>query len=511
MRQGLHILAKDIRRLRYHLLGAFTLWAVYAYLANHAAQYEGFTLRSRPIRMLYSQVLTFLPLTWAYLIASAVHEEAMPGDRQFWLTRPYSRGSLLGGKALFVGLFICLPALVIAVVTLLRAGFSPALYVGDLAWSQVLLLCMGVLPFFAVASVTRSLSQFILTAIGCFVAFMVFNQAVSSFSRPVSWGGFEWVRSAFYLSVFALAGTAVAALQFFRRRTAAARAVLAAGVVGAFLSMTFPWETAFAIQARTAARRIAHDEVRLSFDPSRGRFQLGPSRNLGGPRFWVPVRLEHAPAMAVEAQYVEVSIRSARGSWAASAIGHSSPAGLRWVREEGQYRLEFALDGPQYGANGQLPVDLHVTAYFNLFGRGDTQRARLTGSDAPIPGLGICRASDEVLNRGAITRVGCRMAFHPPQRAMMRLEHPSGAATEEMRLGGGPIGGIRHMSVMHPVEFQQAEFFRLSESGRVFEPGMLRDADLVVDLWRLEGHLKKELDIRGVKLEDWDVQPQPKP
>lgn len=30
-------------------------------------------------------------LAWWYLIASVIHEEAVPGDRQYWLTRPFSR------------------------------------------------------------------------------------------------------------------------------------------------------------------------------------------------------------------------------------------------------------------------------------------------------------------------------------------------------------------------------------------------------------------------------------
>ena len=50
-----------------------------------------------------------LPLVAWYLIARLIHAETLPGDRQFWITRPYRWQSLLGAKVLFVLVFLNLP------------------------------------------------------------------------------------------------------------------------------------------------------------------------------------------------------------------------------------------------------------------------------------------------------------------------------------------------------------------------------------------------------------------
>jgi len=47
-------------------------------------------------------VLFILPLTWWALAARVIHSEALPGDRQFWLTRPYRRQPAGARKALFI-------------------------------------------------------------------------------------------------------------------------------------------------------------------------------------------------------------------------------------------------------------------------------------------------------------------------------------------------------------------------------------------------------------------------
>jgi hypothetical protein len=40
----------------------------------------------------------FLVLTWWNVVVRVIHAEALHGDTQFWLTRPYRRGSLLGAN-----------------------------------------------------------------------------------------------------------------------------------------------------------------------------------------------------------------------------------------------------------------------------------------------------------------------------------------------------------------------------------------------------------------------------
>jgi len=68
--------------------------------------------------------LILLLLTWWFLIVRAVQSEALPGDRQYWITRPYEWKKLLAAKLLFIGVFVHLAAFVDDAFLLTRAGFN---------------------------------------------------------------------------------------------------------------------------------------------------------------------------------------------------------------------------------------------------------------------------------------------------------------------------------------------------------------------------------------------------
>src|SRR5436190_22165978 len=51
-----------------------------------------------------------MPIVWACLIALAVEQEPVVGDRQFWITRPYRRPQLVVAKLLFAASFVQVPA-----------------------------------------------------------------------------------------------------------------------------------------------------------------------------------------------------------------------------------------------------------------------------------------------------------------------------------------------------------------------------------------------------------------
>ena len=78
MRQTLHILAKDVRCLTYEIVVTLALVATYAYF--HVARPPFF----------FTDIGTefMLPIAGWVLIARLIHAEALPGTRQFWLTRP---------------------------------------------------------------------------------------------------------------------------------------------------------------------------------------------------------------------------------------------------------------------------------------------------------------------------------------------------------------------------------------------------------------------------------------
>jgi ABC-type transport system involved in multi-copper enzyme maturation permease subunit len=127
----IHIFRKDVRHLRYDILIVCGLVALYT--TWNVQQAHAWWL-DRTVGHEFSPLIPLIVVAWAYLLARVIQSEALPGDRQFWLTRPYSRASLLASKILFAMLFVNLPMLISDIVTLRANGFPAASHIGALAW-----------------------------------------------------------------------------------------------------------------------------------------------------------------------------------------------------------------------------------------------------------------------------------------------------------------------------------------------------------------------------------------
>ncbi len=111
-----------------------------------------------------------LVVTWVLLAARAVHAEAAVGDRQFWLTRPYDRRSLMAAKALLLIAAVHTPMFIAQAVILVANGFSIVDSLGGLLWEEVLLAFVFTIPEVALASVTDSFPRFLISVLGSLAA-----------------------------------------------------------------------------------------------------------------------------------------------------------------------------------------------------------------------------------------------------------------------------------------------------------------------------------------------------
>jgi len=96
--QALHIFRKDARHLRWEISGVFLL--LFFLILTGVQTWEGLQRRGGPDISNESPLSVLLVVAWSLLIARAIQTEALPGDRHFWLTRPYSRAGLALSKAL---------------------------------------------------------------------------------------------------------------------------------------------------------------------------------------------------------------------------------------------------------------------------------------------------------------------------------------------------------------------------------------------------------------------------
>jgi len=146
MDQILHILQKDLRRLRWEIATVTFATLLLAWLNGDNRLVVPVTRQEQTLNQFCLWLTPLNVLAWWFLLVSLIHGEVIPGVRQFWLTRPYRRGALLGAKLLFVLLCINLPVLLADAIALSRAGISPATVWTGMLWKQVLFTLTALLP-----------------------------------------------------------------------------------------------------------------------------------------------------------------------------------------------------------------------------------------------------------------------------------------------------------------------------------------------------------------------------
>src|SRR5688572_9797593 len=125
MRQALHIFHKDVHDVRKELCAVIAIAMLYSLAATQSAN-SG-----------WAELL--LAIASAYVIARLIHAETIPGDRQFWITRPYNRSSLLLAKIVGIVILVNTPIFAARLYVLLDAGFPVQNVLAPLAWSQFLI------------------------------------------------------------------------------------------------------------------------------------------------------------------------------------------------------------------------------------------------------------------------------------------------------------------------------------------------------------------------------------
>jgi hypothetical protein len=226
----LHILRKDARRLWPAIVAATLLLGALTRLDR----WRGDWLISSTEG--YLNIL--IPIAWACLIALAVEQDAIPGDRQFWITRPFRMRSLFAAKALFAVLFVHVPSFVADCYILGMRGFSPLTYAGNLLAKQFVLACALTIPALALASLVRSFSHFVMEVVAIAAIFLVLNG--TGWREPIIFEPLlDAVRREFLVVIVTVAGIAVLIGQYAGRRVLLSRGIAVGFGVAASLFFAY--------------------------------------------------------------------------------------------------------------------------------------------------------------------------------------------------------------------------------------------------------------------------------
>ena len=388
MRHTLHIFKKDSRHLWKEILVVTTMITTFTYLGARSRPI--LTAYALPIDRLDAIYRLLLPLAWWYLIAAVVHEERISGDRQFWLTRPYRRGSLLAAKVLFVLVFLNLPMLLADCVILAAHGFKAWSYLPGLLVRQLLLLLVWFLPFLALATVTDNLQQFLLLLVMIPVLYFI----IAIVGRLPVFGLYshgEWIPISAMIVVVVVGTFLILRIQYLHRRTTLARGIaICALPLALMVPSFFPRSTAYAAQLALSHRQAVPASVVLGLDLSR---QGGQDRNdlvTDGEANTVeldfPLRATGIPQdLDLIADHLAVKVRTPDGNSL-----NTTWRSLMFSDRNGQLWMKVHIDEAVFQKLRGTRVTVRTSAYLTLLGNSRATLIPAGAKSMEVPGIGRC-------------------------------------------------------------------------------------------------------------------------
>ena len=388
MRQTLHILAKDARRSWSFVAVVVAMNAILAWLTPLWVPSYGNGTVNVNYTVDWLQIL--LPVAWWFTIAHVIHSERLVGDRQFWITRPYSWKSLVAAKVLFCAAFLILPFLVSDCVILSATGFSPWGLVPALLWKQCKTAAVFMLPPFLLAALTRGMRQFLLVCFALLISFLVLIQldslhpsqtVVTALSN--SSGAANFVREWGLTFLYVCGVLALLLWQYARRQTAVVRAIAIAIYACCVLLPAWPSKPIAASNAQAQPARFP--EVSVFFARSRGA--LRPAELSGTPdqiQVDIPIELSGRRRELLECELASIRLAAENGDAWASSWNWSVNAATR----RGEDWMEFHLDPKVFQKLNRGPVELQAVLAVTVYVRQASATLRTRGEWTKVPGLG---------------------------------------------------------------------------------------------------------------------------
>ena len=304
MKMILHILLKDLRR-QWREAALFVLvCAAWAWQQAHPGGWVWMHQRQ------FIPILLFC--VWLFIVVRVVQGECLVGDREFWPTRPYRWWQLLAAKMLFCVLVLNVPLLLAQAYLLAHAdlALAPPVLFGLLILQAEFFLIVTFTAG-AIAAITESLIQWILTIVGLALFVLVLTWLPWDKLTPTL-SGEENVAAAFAEATVFGAFLFLIIWQYARRGILPARIAFALGVLTIPIVM---------LVARTPmVRSMAYPSkslsgFQLSIQPDSDGARTYTRRNAAGnSSIWIPVIAVPAdPHVVVNVEGMKVLLRGDNG------------------------------------------------------------------------------------------------------------------------------------------------------------------------------------------------------
>lgn len=383
MNQVLQLFRKDVRHLWPWIAITWVLLALFPVQEAIAASVP------QGLRVLLFQ--TSLPVAMFLLVVVAIQQETLIGDRQYWLTRPFTAWHLMAAKALFFIAFLNVPILVVRAIVLKTAAMPVLENLTALLWYPLLFTLAFILPAAALSAVTRGVGQAILVTLAGFIVLSTVGAYLfQSLGSPV-WGTFHWIRIVMTVGVIGAGGASTLALQYTRRKTLWCRLILVSTAALAFATYAMP-PVGPAVAIQTALSPERAEGVSILFDQARaGQRALGwswGSNYPAGVQVKIPVRIEGlAPDQYPIDDWTRVCVTWADGgNWCSGWQARNSNPDLSrqaaWLRA--------FIDHDVFERLKNTPVRVHGTVAFTLLRRTGAVPINSLNFETAVPEAGRC-------------------------------------------------------------------------------------------------------------------------
>lgn len=539
-----HIFKKDVR-----LLWPFVLGAAGIQFAQAAVRYrldQVGVAEAETLSALFHLLQPASLLAAAFLIATAVHQDAVPGVRQDWLVRPVKRTDLLSAKLLFLLVMVHGPILLADMLEAMAYGFPLGQALLSAITRGLLLLGFLTLPALAFASLTRNMTEGVVAGVVLFVSITATRQFLAGrwHQPPTMQTGLAWVAQLLVTSLLLLGATVIFTVQYSQRKTTFSRLLTAGVACLAFLLLYIPWPVAFALQQRLSPAPGTGRSILAVYAPTLGKFWLpegidrnNVTRGNSSTRYeastvYVPVHITGLPDDGVlNADRSQVRLLTLDGKLLYQGPGddlriqkegHKGPihftiGSLGFVRAIKTNDLSVPQDGEAWIYHGiplrrdlypqikNQPLRLEIDYSFTLL-QGGTYNIPALGGNQVLPGLGRCSTNMDADGDDIVLR--CLKTGPAPSCASLYLEHVPSGRRNPTAFGCQPNyapfldqmtpDGITRFGVGLP-------FHDLSGLAKYpVEAGDLPESRVVVRVYQPQEHFTRQLVIPQIRLSDWE-------
>ena len=496
MRQTLHIFKKDVRHLWFEIVVAILLAVAFAFIGARRAQWLVLPETNRIAA--WTMVTFLLPLTWWTLIARAIHDETLPGDKQFWITRPYSWKSLMGAKLLFVLIFVNLPILLADVAIIRAYGLPLRTEMFGLLWSQVLLDIVFVIPIAVLSALTTGFVQLlfaILTpcVVGLGVAIAAPEMVLGRFS-----GGPDWVNHYFAFFVVGVAGSAILVWQYSTRRTITGRSLaIASGILALGGMALIPWSAAFKVQSWFSSDSVSRSLVHVDFDQDKRWLTRAITEPGDRVLIELPFKITGLPPdVIVKPEGFSVGLLSSDGTkWKAGQL----PLGVT-SKFGAEFSLQTTMDGSLFRKIKDQETRINGSLYITVF--GNRQKVRVPFGDhlVPVARVGVCSASEGATRQSSF--LICTSAFRfPPLLVSYRFTQSTPENAQDVWTSTEP------RTISYSPFPAQAGINPISQDF-TFSSTPVKMSEARIDR-EILAHMKRNFQIDNLRLGDFEARPSP--